>query len=187
MKHTILTGAVLCATVGCMPDAVLIEREEATQRLRAEAGALHRRLRKVETYRKELEVSSASSARQRNAMTMVRELRHLGFSVESSSERGVIRLGMRGPISMKGEKLDAKTVSRLARAASLLREFLPNHELSVESNDLRRAVAAVRALNESAGVPGLRLRAMTGRDGVLMVEVRPTQVEALQEVLATAD
>jgi hypothetical protein len=170
-----------------MPDSVLVQREEATDRLRAEAFALQRRLASVESYRKELEVSGASSARQRNAMTMVRELRQLGFSVEASTERGVIRLGLTSPVKMHGEKLDARTISRLSRAASLLREFLPNHELSIESNDLGRAVAAVRALNETAGVPGLRLRAMTGSEGALMVEVRPTQVEALQEVLATAD
>jgi hypothetical protein len=170
-----------------MPDSALVEREQATERLRAEVHALERRLKAVDSYRKELEVSSVSSARQRNAMTMVRELRQLGFAVEASSERGVIRLGLKTPVRMEGKNLDGRTVARLARAASLLREFLPNHELSIESNDMGRAVAAVRALNESAGVPGLRLRAMTGTEGTLMVEVRPTQVEALQEVLATAD
>ena len=78
--------------------------------------------------------------------------------------------------------------SRLARAATLLRERLPGHELSVESADLARAIAAVRVLHEDAGIPGPRLRASTGAVPDVVLEVRPTRAETLQEVIAaTAD
>ncbi len=97
----------------------------------------------------------------------------------------MLRASLAVPASVRGEpSLPPGVAAKLARAAALLREHLPDHELSIESSDLAQAVGAVRMLNEKAGVPGLRLRAVTGRTPALLVEVRPTQIEALQEVLA---
>jgi hypothetical protein len=178
---TLGISAVLAA--GCMPDAELVKREEATSRLRAEARELGRKVARVEHYKHGLETDIATDAPARNATTLMRELSSVGFSVRKG-RGGVIRLTLPAIYGTTDGTLDAVTASRLSRGAALLREYLPNHELSIQSHDLGRAVAAVRVLNEQAGVPGLRLRAATGRTGALLVEVRPTQIEALQEVLA---
>jgi hypothetical protein len=185
MRSLIALTLFVVVSAGCMPDSMLAEREEATGRLRAQADQLAWRVSKFDAYRRELELAVNTGSGARNAAALIRELRREGFSVQKSDDGGVIKLGLIAPVMAGGEKLDAGTLTRLSRAAALLREYLPNHELSIESNDIQRAVATVRALNERAGVPGLRLRAVTGgRAGALLVEIRPTQIEALQEVLA---
>ena len=190
MNHrwkAILAACALLAAAGCMPDAVLTEREEATERLRARARELGSKVARMESTRDRLAAVVRSGKTLRNGLSLVEGLRRCGFRVESS-ELGVLRLTLDTQVSGADGKLHAFATARLGRAASLLRRHLPDHELSVTSNQLGRAVSAVRALNEKAGVPGLRLRATTGGSQPLMVEVRPTQIEALQEVLAaTAD
>ena len=109
-----------------------------------------------------------------------------GFEIVAGEGEGTLRLLLdRSPSPLgNGNELDAVTVSRLAHVAEVLRRRLPDHELSIESRDIARAVGAVRALHERAGVPGSSLRAAICPISGLVVEVRPTRIESLQEVIA---
>jgi hypothetical protein len=165
-----------------MPDSVLAEREAATDVLRARARELQRDVGRLRAYQGELITTIRTGSSPRNGRSLLEGLRASGFVVRSG--HGVFRLAFSPTPAAADRPLDPTAALRLSKAAALLREHLPNHEISIESRDLNEAVAAVRFLNEKAGVPGLRLRAVTGGMRALMVEVRPTQIEALQEVLA---
>jgi len=169
---------------GCTTDAVLAEREAATERLRAEARGLELEVRHLEASNSRLKAAIRENSGARDAASLARALRECGFVMEKRGP-GALRLVLSAPPSGPRGELGPVESSRLARAAVLVREWLPDHEITVESPDMARAVAAVRVLNEQAGVPGSRLRASTGPGAWdLVVEVRPTQLEALQQMLA---
>lgn len=172
--------AVAAVGTGCMPDSELAVRERTTQRLRAEARAKVRDVAHYDDYRERLLVAIQANTTIEDRTSLADELCACGFDI-LESEEGTLRLLMDSSAS---PELDAVTISRLARVAGVLRRRLPDHELSVESGDITKAVRAVRALNEKAGVPGSALRAAIGPTSGLVVEVRPTRMESLQEVLA---
>lgn len=182
MKRTpyLLMAAVAALAAGCMPDSVLALREHTTKRLRAEARAKARDVADYLDYRERLLLAIQAGTTTARRVSLADELRGCGFSMVPG-EAGTLRLLLD---SSPADELDAVTISRLARVAEVLRRRLPDHELSVESRDMAKAVRAVRALNERAGVPGSGLRAAVGLTSGLVVEVRPTRMESLQEVLA---
>jgi hypothetical protein len=184
MKRSVLLSAAAVAVAavgtGCMPDRELAIRERTTQRLRAEVRAKVRDVAHCHDYRKRLLVAIQANTTIEDRTSLADELCASGFEI-LEGEEGTLRL-LLDPSASRGP--DAVTVSRLARVAGILRRRLPDHELSVESGDITKAVRAVRALNEKAGVPGSALRAAIGRTPGLVVEVRPTRMESLQEVLA---
>lgn len=169
---------------GCVLDSVLAEREATTERLRAEMRQLELEVCKLEARRARLE--AAAKEYRPSAIDLANALRDCGFTIADRAP-GVLRLSLVAPpLNVQG-KLDALASARLARMATLIREWLPDHEISIESPDMARAIAAVRVLNEQAGVPGSRLRAVSGPGGgSLLVEIRPAQAEALQEMLAAS-
>lgn len=172
---------------GCMPDSILAEREETAARLRAESRSVREHVARLADRKVRLEALIRSGKTLGGAAGLLDDLRTCGFALENGPV-GTMRLRLSGPIADGPGRLRPLAASRLARAATLLSERLPGHELSVESADLARAVAAVRVLHEDAGVPGPRLRASTGAGPDVVLEVRPTRAETLQEVIAaTAD
>ncbi len=194
-RLTALSALVASAlAAGCMPDSVLTEREETVARLRAEARTIAARVAGLEGYETRLRAAIRSGKAIGGAEALLRDLGRLGLAVEKGSA-GKLRLSL-GREFLKdlgegGGELGPVAASRLAQAAALLRARLPDHELSVEATHLGHAVAAVRILHEQARVPGTRLRAClltdTARAGGserLVVEVRPTRIETLREVLA---
>ena len=180
MCLVLLIAAVI--GIGCMPDSLLAAREEACAWLRAEVRTRERDVAHLEAYRNGLSERVRAGSTLREGELLLKELRGCGFTVVAGGS-GTLRLALPAGPAGRRKELDALAASRLARAANVLARRLPDHELSVESADLARAVAAVRILHEQAGVPGPRLRAAVGGPG-LLVEVRPTRIEALWEVLA---
>ena len=173
-----LLAAAPVFTTACMPDSELAAREHTTKRLRAESRSRLRDLERIEAYRDRLARAVRAGATVGERTSLADELRRCGLSVVPG-EKGTLRL--------LPSETDALALSRLERAARVLRRRLPDHELSVESRDIERAVRAVRVLHERAGVPGESLRACFAKDTPgLVVEVRPTRMESLEEVLAAA-
>ena len=166
-----------------MPDSELIVREQTTKRLWAEARARARDHAPANSYRGELLLAIQGGTTVGEQASLADELRGCGFRIVASEE-GTLRLLLESSPTLPGRELDPVTLSRLARVAALLRRRLPDHELSVESRSIAKAVGAVRALHERVGVPGSCLRAVIGSSSGLVVEVRPTRMASLQEVLA---
>jgi hypothetical protein len=180
-------AACAVAAAGCYPDSALRDREETTGRLRAELRDARRRAARAEGRLAALR-EAVRSGRTPGAVGLIEDLRRSGFSLEKGAEPGTLRLRLAADLAGGGAGpeggLGTLAASRLVRAATVLRERLPDHELSVEARDFGRAVAAVRILHEEAGVPGGHLRAVAGAGAGVALEVRPTRIETLHEVLA---
>jgi len=182
-------AAISSFALGCMPDAELAQREAATQRLRGEARLLERHVAQMERHRDKLEGYIAAGRSMEGAVGLIQELKDCGLAVRKG-EGGTLRLflaselGTRVPLDWKPEPLSELDASRLAHAGTVIRQWLPEHAVTVQARDFARAVETVRIMNEQSGVIGARLSAVTGQSARLMVEVRPAGTETLQEALA---
>jgi hypothetical protein len=181
-------AASAVAAAGCYPDSALRDREETTGRLRAELRDAQRRAARAEGRLAALREAVRSGRALGGAGGLLEDIRRSGFSLEKGTEPGTLRLRLTADLAGGGADpeggLGVLAASRLVRAATVLRERLPDHEISVEARELADAVAAVRVLHEEAGVPGARLRAVAGSGSGVALEVRPTRIETLHEVLA---
>lgn len=172
---------------GCMPDAALRSREEASGGLAGEVRLLERDLARLRARERELERRTAALPPRG---TLAGALGALGLRVERGDLPGTLKVSLRRAFEPGGRALSEEGRMRLLLAGKVLRERLPGSELCVRTASLVQAVSAVRTLSEAAGLRGERLRAESRpglRPGELALAVHPTGAKEFRDVMAALD